>query len=459
MIHSVRWRMFLAFLLVIAVAMGTVAFFVSRSANGEIERFEERNEEFRSERMLAVLMDHWTQANGWSDVEPLIEQFGQLYGRRLVLIDPQGKVIATSDSRVLAAPPDVQHWATSTLVGTDDAPLGTLFLAPEPEGGSSAASVSDLSGSINWYLVWGGLVAVAAAAVVTFFMSRRILAPVEGLAAAARRVARGDLSPRVDARSRDEFGELGRTFNVMASNLARDEELRRNLVADVAHELRTPLSNIRGYVEALRDGVLKPDAPALDSIHEETLLLDRVVQDLQDLALAEAGQLTLIKRPLDLREIVRSGVVAVQPSAEAKEVVLRAELPQEPAMADADPERIGQVLRNLLANAITHTPQGGEVTVALERRDDSLRVDVTDTGPGIPPEDLPFVFERFYRVDKSRSRATGGVGLGLTIAKRLVELHGGSIEVQSEVGKGSRFSFTMPGGDAGEMEGAAGNVP
>jgi signal transduction histidine kinase len=248
----------------------------------------------------------------------------------------------------------------------------------------------------------------------------------------------------VDVRSKDEFGELAKTFNSMAEDLERTEQLRRNLVADVAHELRTPLSNIQGHLEAIRDGLLPPEPATFDSIYEEVLLLARLVEDLQELTLAEAGQLALVRQSADVVEIVRRAVAAAQPPAEAKGLTIEAKLPEGQAIAEVAPERIGQVLRNLLSNAITHTPGGGHITVDLKDDGDELHIGVADTGDGIPPEDLPYVFERFYRADPSRVRATGGAGLGLTIARRLVEAHGGNIEVESEVGKGSRFTFTLP---------------
>ncbi|MDP2949070.1 MAG: ATP-binding protein [Chloroflexota bacterium] len=445
MIHSVRWRMFLSFLLVIVVAVGTVAFFVSRAASGEIERYEERTNQLRSERMEALLSGYYAERHEWSGVEPLVEQMGRLYGQRLVLTDAQGTVVADSHGMSMGQRSDFARWRRNISVGSSDTPFGTIFIDPQPAAdGSATEEVSALASSINWYLVWGGLLAVAVAGLLTFLLSRRILAPVEALASAARGLGQGDLSRRVEVRSRDEFGELARTFNSMADDLTQAEQLRRNLVADVAHELRTPLSNIRGYLEAMRDGVLKPDSPTLDSIYEETLLLDRIIGDLQELAMVEAGQLTLLRRPDDLADLVKRGVAAVRPAAEAKKLALLVDLPPQPAVADIDPERIGQVLRNLLTNAIAYTPEGGEVSVKLADEGAQVRVSVIDTGPGIPPEDLPYVFERFYRVDKSRSRATGGAGLGLTIAKRLVDFHGGAMEVQSELGKGSRFTFTIP---------------
>jgi signal transduction histidine kinase len=278
-------------------------------------------------------------------------------------------------------------------------------------------------------------------------VSRRALAPVEALTAAVRRMEAGDLSQRVEVTSRDEIGDLACAFNSMADGLARLEELRRQMVTDVAHELRTPLSNIRGYLEALQDGVVEPDEGVVDSIHEEAMLLNRMVDDLQELSLAEAGQLGLERRPVALADVVDRAIEAACPQAAAEDVALSVAVPQDLPLVDVDPQRIGQVLRNLFCNAMTHTPPGGEIVITARTEGRRVAVCVRDTGTGIAEEDLPHVFDRFYRADRSRSRATGGAGLGLAIVKQLVEAHGGRIEVESAIGKGTQFTFTLPVAD------------
>jgi signal transduction histidine kinase len=259
---------------------------------------------------------------------------------------------------------------------------------------------------------------------------------------------KGDLSQRVEVHSQDEIGELARAFNAMADGLARLEELRRNMVTDVAHELRTPLSNIRGYLEALQDGVVEPKPEVIDSLHEEAMLLNRLVDDLRELTLAEAGQLKLERRPVAPADLVDRALEAARAQAEAKGIALQADLPEDLPLVDVDSQRIGQVLGNLLSNALTHTPPGGKVVVVARAKQLAVEVSVSDTGEGIPLERLPYIFERFYRADRSRSRATGGTGLGLSIAKQLVEAHGGRISVASQVGQGTTFTFTLPVAEA-----------
>jgi signal transduction histidine kinase len=212
----------------------------------------------------------------------------------------------------------------------------------------------------------------------------------------------------------------------------------------IFHEIRTPLSNVAGYLEAIRDDVIKPDPATIASLSEEVDLLSRLVNDLQVLALADAGELTLVRQGEDIAQLIDQSLKAIRIKAAEKGVDLSAEIAPDLLPVNIDYHRISQVLHNLLANAITHTPSGGKVVVSAGRKDQGVEVSVTDNGEGIPAEDLPNMFERFYRVDKSRSRPGGGSGLGLTIAKRMVEAHGGTIAVQSDLGKGSRFSFTIP---------------
>ncbi len=456
MVHSLRWRLLLSFVAVIAVAMGMTAFFASRAASSEIERFQDLAETEQSERLKTELVKQYDESQDWQGAQQWLEQVASIYFERVVVVNQLGQVVADSRrtwiGRFVGGSPESERVLP---VRDSDETVGTMLINPSPlpdEPASPEEAESSLP-SINNFLIWGGALAGAVAIGLTFFLSRRILAPVESLSRAAGALARGDFSSRVSVRSRDEVGELARTFNTMAEEMARTEEIRRNLVADVAHELRTPLSNIRGYVEGIKDGLISPEAPTLESMHEEVLILTRLIEDLQDLALAESGQLALHRQQCDLDDLMRKAVSGVQLQADAKGVCIEVEVSDDAAV-QADPERIGQVLRNLLANAANYTPSGGEIRVMVARRDDNVEVRVADTGAGIPEEELPYVFERFYRVDKSRSRATGGVGLGLTIARRLVEAHGGRISVQSLEGQGTTFTFTLPAGNWAGTDGA-----
>jgi signal transduction histidine kinase len=446
-IHSLQFRLLVAFTLVVVVTIGVTFFFIYQTTRSEISQFEERAENIRASRMEIELSQYYDQQGSWEGIQPFVEQWGNLHGWRIILTDTHGTVVADSEGELLGEPyhPDSPGRLLSTpwAEGT----IGILYTSPELSPGAGfppPPAPPVLYMTIGRFFLWGGLVAVAIAVAITFFLSRRTLAPVKALTSAAKRLGRGDFSQRVQIKDKSELGELAQAFNSMASDLERAEKLRRNMVADVAHELRTPLSNVQGYLEALRDGVIKPDKKTIRSLHEEASLLSRLVDDLQELSLAEADKLKLVCQPEDIGELIRQAVAAVETQEKAKGLSLSVELPDKLPPVNIDSRRIGEVLRNLLENAVAHTSKGSTITVAAKQQDNWVEVSVADTGEGIPAKDLPNIFERFYRVDKSRTRATGGSGLGLTIAKRLVEAHGGKIEVQSEVGKGSLFSFTIP---------------
>ena len=444
MLYSLRFRLMLAFTLVIVVTIGAVFFFINRGTGGEIYQFGELSHQSDIARIELVLATYYHQQESWEGVQPLVEQLATLHGGRIVLTDSNGTVVADSQGELLGEQysPDSPGGRLSPPVGKS-AP-GIVYISPGSSVGFGLPSLELLSLNLRRFLLWGGLAAIAIALVLTLGLSRRILAPIRTLTQAAKRLGQGDFSQRVQVYDKSEVGELAQTFNSMASQLERTKQLRQNLTADVAHELRTPLSNVRGYLEAIRDGVVKPDAATIQSLNEETALLSRLLDDLQELSLAEAGELKLTFQAEDIGELINQAVVAIQPQAAAQGLLMSIDIPQKLPPVNIDAHRIAQVLHNLLGNAVAHTARGDAVTVAARQQDNWVEVAVADTGEGIPAEDLPNVFERFYRVDKSRSRATGGSGLGLTIAKYLVEAHGGKIEVQSELGKGSRFSFTLP---------------
>ncbi len=442
MLHSLRLRLFVAFTIVILVAVGAVYFFVSHTTGGEIHRFGERNEQMRFSRVGFELARYYREHGNLDGVQPLVAQWGNLYGQRIILTDSSGVVVADSQGELLGKYYHPEIPGMPLLPPWEGSRAGSVYISPEAP--PVFPSPFSLSQAINRYLLWGTLLAVAIALLFTFFLSRRISAPVKALALAAGRLGRGDLSERVNFKGKGEMGELAQAFNSMASDLERDKELQRNMIADIAHELRTPLTNIRGYLEAIRDGVVNPDADTIRSLEEEAALLSRLVNDLQELSLAEAGELRLNRQMEDVTNVIRQTVATKQNQAAAKGILMSTDLPDKLPLVNIDAQRVSQVLRNLLENAITHTEKGGSIVIAAEKQDNWIKVSVTDTGEGIPAQDMPYIFERFYRVDKSRSRATGGTGLGLTIARRLVEAHGGTIEAQSDLGKGSRFTFTIP---------------
>ncbi len=293
--------------------------------------------------------------------------------------------------------------------------------------------------------IWGGtLVAAGAGVLVALWLTNRMAKPVADLTRATRAIAGGSVPPVLAVEGTDEIAELGRAFNRMATRLAEDEARRQRLFAGIAHELRTPLAIIQGTLEGMLDHVIESTPDRIAALHSQTLLLKRLITDLRDLALAQAGQLELHRQTIDLGDIARETVEALSPLADERGVVLRVESQAGLPQVDADPDRIRQVAQNLVENALRHTPHGGEVRVSVRGSDTEVQCVVADTGAGIGAEDLPHVFEHFYRADRSRARSSGGMGLGLAIVKSLVEAHGGQVTVESASGVGSTFVVALP---------------
>ncbi len=294
-------------------------------------------------------------------------------------------------------------------------------------------------------LMWGTLVAAITAVVVGVFVSRRVVNPIRQMMHASRRIANGDYHERVQELGRDELGQLAGSFNQMAASLERTETMRRELIGNVAHELRTPLTNIKGYMEGLMDGVLPPEPDTYQLVYREADRLQRLVDDLQELSRVEAGVVALHRQPHPLRELVEQTVRRLRPQFEEKDVALRLEISASLPPVLADEDRLGQVLLNLVGNALQYTPSGGTVSITAAQAQNLVEILIQDNGIGIPAEHLPHLFDRFYRVDKSRSRAGGGSGIGLTIARHLVEAHGGRIWALSDgPGQGSTFGIALP---------------
>ena len=305
--------------------------------------------------------------------------------------------------------------------------------------------------AVSEALVLATLAAFVAAVVVSLFVSQRVVAPIREMMAASQRIAEGKYHERVRVRgnlARDELDELGQlavSFNQMADKLEKTETMRRELIGDVAHELRTPLATIKGSMEGLIDRVIPPEASTFREIQREADRLGRLVSDLQELSQAEAGAFELNLKPVRVGDLLQGAVERLQRQYEDKGVSLGTKIHSADDRVLADEDRIGQVLINLLGNALQYTDSGGQVWIASERAGEIIQVRIRDTGIGIPAEHLPLIFTRFYRVDKSRSRVGGGSGVGLTIAKYLVEAHGGMINAESlGAGKGSTFTFTLP---------------
>jgi two-component system OmpR family sensor kinase len=472
-------RLSLAFGLVTLTAIIIAALLANYQVSTEFRQFVTHGQ--MMDTVAPELVRYYATNGSWKGVETVVAGLpgpgmgqgqGQGQGRgmrrgapSLLLADASGQVVYDS-----AGSRQGDQLSRSELAGA--VPLewqaNTVgYLVPAGRGQSQLpASAQLFLDQVNLSLFQAALIAGILGLLIGVVIARGLTAPLGRLAAAARRISQGRLEERVPVKGAEEFVDLAAAFNEMAANLEQAETLRRNLVADIAHELRTPLSIIQGNLQAILDDIYPLDKAEIASIYDETLILNRLISDLRELAQAEAGQLSLDLQPTDLTPTITTVVDLFSEFAREQEIELAATLPPNLPAVQADEHRLRQVLHNLLANALRHTSAGGRVTVAVDAPPKSgsgqpgatspplhssapdafLRVSIADTGPGLPPADLPHVFDRFWRADKSRSREQGGSGLGLAIARQLIEAHSGQIGVESEgvPGHGSRFWFTLP---------------
>ena len=451
LLSSLQFRLIVGFALVLSAALLSVSLYVSADSNRQAERSEALRLEVRAERARLFLEQFFADRRGWTDVQPAVEELGKLLGARVLLRDGEGGLMADSLRRFEdpVRRPRGGLTALSIRLSTGEGtPIGYMDLLPvRPFPGDIRTEPvdSELASRVSDALLWAGLVAGGLGILAIGYLSRRALSPVRALSAAVGRLGRGDLGQRVSSTSEDEIGRLGESFNRMASDLEKAERQRRALLADVAHELRTPLSNIGGYVEAMCDGLVEANAENLGIVRQQVAQLTRLVEDLRLLTQAESGALKLHVQPGSANELLEQVAESFRPRAFAKGITLRCEIAETIPPVHMDHVRIRQVLYNLVENAVTHTPEGGMITLAAAMYSENrIRVSVTDTGPGVGPEDLETIFERLHRLDPSRSRVTGGAGLGLTIARRIMETHGGRIWAESKPGRGSSFLFELP---------------
>jgi signal transduction histidine kinase len=297
--------------------------------------------------------------------------------------------------------------------------------------------------AVHRYLLWATIAALGLAFIISYFLMRKILQPLSQMSVITREVATGNFSARVEVTSKDEVGQLGLAFNRMADSLANVEQLRKTMVADVAHELRTPLTNLRGYLEALNDKVLPPSPETFEMLQQEIMRLVSLVENLQQLAKADAARAFLKREKLSLGEVVEQMLTLYQPHFREKKITVEKTISPDADFVMADRDKLLQAVRNLVENAWKYTPQNGRVAISSQPYKDTVKVVISNSGPGILENDLPFIFERFFRADRSRSRDAGGAGIGLSIVKELIEAHGGNVGAESKGGD-TRIWFTLP---------------
>jgi two-component system OmpR family sensor kinase/two-component system sensor histidine kinase BaeS len=449
-----------AFALVIAVGIVVTVVLTRQGTATQFTHFMIDNQMLQPAQIQQSLVDYYRRQGSWQDVDAYLDllvvrdSMGRMSGMmggmmgmresRVQVVDVNERVVADTLAGTEATPMnnrDVQRWP---LV-LDNVSVGTLLI----DGSMMGMGIDDqaiLSGVTRAVLI-AGLVAGAVALLLGGLFVRQITQPLAGLAQASQRVATGDLSVRIPVQNPDELGELAETFNRMADSLETQEALRRNLVADIAHELRTPLAGIQGTIEALQDGVFPLTVESLAPIHDEVILINRLVEDLRTLSNADAGKLSLDFVPLSIPDLLERQISLFQYKAAEENTNLQLEIKERLPTIRGDEQRLSQVLTNLIDNALRHTPAGGTICISAAPLAEDLRITVQDNGVGIPSSDLPHVFDRFYRVDRSRNRQTGGSGLGLAIVRQLIEAHGGQIWVESPPAgetRGTAFHLTLP---------------
>jgi two-component system OmpR family sensor kinase/two-component system sensor histidine kinase BaeS len=439
-------RLSIAFVFVAVISALAVAVLATSVTSNQFQQYIARRDALAQTGVMDSLAAYYQATGAWDGVEVVLAQFtgrGQGRGRPpLLLADAAGNVVYDERQQRAGTALTANERDSALPITVNGATVGSLLLGAQGRG-TLESSEQDYLDQLQRTLIIAALIAAGLGIVIGVVISRTVSRPLSQLAQAARAFAAHNWDQRVQVSGTEEVAEVSFAFNDMADSLQQAETLRRNLMADVAHELRTPLTVLQGNLRAMLDGVYPLERSEIATLYDETRLLNRLVDDLRELALAEAGQLKLNPHPIDLAAIIGSTVSNFMPIAEERELTLETKLDQA-LEVHADPDRVAQVLRNLIANALWHTPPQGSITVEAQVLDRLVRVAVTDSGEGIAPEDAAHVFDRFYRSDRSRTRHNGGSGLGLAIAKSLIETMGGQIGVESELGQGSRFWFTLP---------------
>ncbi len=442
-------KLLISFGIIILLTTGLGYFLVNRAINRAFEDFAVRSTHRHANEFLQFFADYYRRTGSWDGLAEILRRAGPDRPLPpLLLTDSQGKVIIApnygwlgQDVLALGIPPAELN--LTTPIEVDGRRVGTLIaLRPREFRNPLEEEFIQSARGALWLT---GIAAGGIALLLAFFLLHQTTAPLRALDEAAQKISQGELGHRVTVQSDDEFGHVARSFNEMASSLEKTEQVKRNMIADIAHELRTPISIVRAGLEGLMDRVLPATGESFAGLHTKTLLISRLVDDLHQLALADAGQLAIHKTECNLWELLHHIETTIGAQLEDQQIQLISEIPSDLPSVQADVQRMEQVLLNLLSNAMRYTPAGGVIRVkACAIESQQIQVSVCDSGPGIPEDALPHVFDRFYREDKSRARSTGGSGLGLAIAKALVEAHKGRIWAENALGGGACFHFTLP---------------
>ena len=468
MMRSLRNRLIFSYLLVLVAMAGLFFLATNRIIEDQFYDMAYRGGQAFAKRLAADLADFHTFSGGWEGVEDFFDRsflrpdhdemqkpgedlMDKREGRgpwfstdeqRFIVLDVNGETVYDSNPQGEPIKDMDRAMEEGIPIMVDEKQVGTVLVAATL--GKLSALQDMFIKQVNLVMLLAAVGCVVAVLIYGTLQARKIVAPVRALSEASRKVAEGDYSQQIPVTSRDELGEMAAAFNTMASDLERQRELRYRATADMAHELRTPLSVLQVELESLEDGINEPTAEVIGNLKQEVFYLTRLVENLRMLAAADAGELMMDLQPLEIKGLVDVVVNRLREAAREKGIALLTNPDGEDLLVAGDDQRLAQVLLNLLSNALHFTPSGGEVSISVEQVENRVHVSVSDNGIGIAAEDLPHVFERLYRSDRARQRENGSSGLGLAIARSLVEAHGGHIWVESKEGEGSMFTFSLP---------------
>lgn len=442
--QSLTLKLTLAFVVVSLVGTVLVAFLAGQTTSAEFDRF--RLERGRID-FLEKVSTHYQTVGSWAGINEQRRPGSPRPGGdnpplnvAFALVNTSGQVIIPNreyrpDQRI--SDRDLAQGLPVEVAGQR---VGTIL---DPSIAPRNSAEAQYVARINNALIIAAVGAMTLALLLAVILARTLTRPLHELTEATQAMTRGNLEQRVPVRSKDELGRLAAAFNTMSADLAESNRLRQQMTADIAHDLRSPLAVIAGYTEGLRDGVLSPKLTIFETMHREVGYLQQLVEDLRTLSLADANALPLHRVPIEPHTLLADTAAAFQHQAEQQQVQLSVANEAVLPLIDVDPERMSRVLGNLVSNALRYTPTGGQIKLAAEAKEEAVILSVIDSGSGIAPEQLPHIFDRFYRADEARQQDSGESGLGLAIAKSIVEAHGGTITAASKIGEGTKFSVWL----------------
>jgi len=457
-----RIKLLISFVLLVFVSVSVVIILAYQGVANEVRSFMFRGSMVRAQEIATSLEEYYQVNQTWQGAEALLGisganagimghgrgagsgqgMMGNMMNQRLRLANAEGRILYDSSTAQVEGSLSVEEVSNTIQLKNDGVIVG--YLLPESAMVYSAADEQFLLSRLTRAALIAGLLGAGLSLLLAFFLAYQLMRPVRALTRAAKMVEKGDFSQRVPVHGNDELAQLSTTFNNMADSLQKSQESRRAMTADIAHELRTPLAVQMAHLEALQDGIYPLTPENLEPILEQNQMLNHLVEDLRTLTLADAGQLKLDLVTTDIQSLVERVVVRFKPQAASRQVDLQMTIPPGNSSVMVDPARIEQILNNLLSNALRYTPDGGKIEIVLKADGKKLLVSVHDNGPGISKEALPYIFERFYRADRSRSRSEGGSGLGLAIALQIAALHGGKLTAGNDPQGGAIFTLSLP---------------